>query len=256
MTPPVFFFRGLNTYGDDLMHLGPLSPGPIYGPLQQELEKNGVHFVPVTGMGSGDFATVLENARTSLMCNPTWQQSSSAHFLGHSMGALIARSLVQTPEIAAKVQSLTSYGSPHQGTTAADRIVNLQPQHKAMLKVLGWNPDVKIPMLSHLTPAAMQKFNHQTPNIDGVSYTSAVCATPYEDFTPAMKIIASVNGHKSIESDGMVSADSQRHGEVLGRFALDHITELGFFWDISMARKMRHHSEFVRLLKAFRQMWA
>jgi triacylglycerol esterase/lipase EstA (alpha/beta hydrolase family) len=48
--------------------------------------------------------------------------ADSLHIIGHSMGGLDARLVIaENPAIAARISCVTTIGTPHHGTTSADR---------------------------------------------------------------------------------------------------------------------------------------
>src|SRR5262245_41950358 len=61
---------------------------------------------------------------------------SSLHVIGHSMGGLDARMvIVDNPAIAARIGCLTTIGTPHLGTTSADR--GLQSGGGRLIEILS-----------------------------------------------------------------------------------------------------------------------
>lgn len=256
---PIFYFRGLNTYGDDLLHLGPLKIGKMYGPLQEQFRRIERELIPVNNLYTGSFSETLDNAKRSLLSDERWASSRAVHFLGHSMGALIARALLHDPDLKGKVKSLISYGTPHRGAEAASSALSMGKTKKFFLDALGWSPQKRLRMVEHLTPQAMEGFNLLYTDLPEVRYASAPCHANYEELCLPMKWLAGLTRQKERMAeephDGLISLESQKHGEILGQFRLDHIAQLGYFLYPGEKQRWAREEEFLRLLDAFVDFW-
>ena len=167
------------------------------------------------------------------------------HIIGHSMGGLDARQmLLQEREMADKVASVTSIGTPHNGTSFAD--VYLAGGGNAVIEAL--KPYISFEGFQTLTLAERQAFNEQAQDWEAKnSVFYQVYAAVQEKsrlFIPlkgSWEIISAYEG----ENDGLVSASSQLWTAQLTAvdgttksvvqhrfpFPLDHFNETGR-WDL------------------------
>ena len=237
--------------------------GKMYGPLKNALTRKEVQFVAVENMAAGRFEKTVQNAKKFLLEDSVWKNSTDAHFLGHSMGALVARALISDDDIGKKVKSLISFGSPHHGTVAAEKALQLKGMRTDLLKWVGWDISKKMHMIEHLTPDKMALFNKKYVDRPGLIYACTPCRLAASDLCLPMRLLSSfadagnVGLHEvgSHATDGMVSVASQTHGEILGQFDLDHISELGYFPHFSSQTRKQRHREFLRLLDCFVGFW-
>src|SRR5439155_4244916 len=91
------------------------------------------------------------------------------HIFGHSMGGLDALYMISRLDMAPRVLSLTSLGTPHRGTAFADWALGRL--------VRFFHPVFDICNLPHqafrdLTTTACAEFNRQAPDAPGVRYFS------------------------------------------------------------------------------------
>ena len=89
--------------------------------------------------------------------------------IAHSLGGLDARYALAKLGLASRVRSLVTVGTPHHGTplAAIGEAGILSPVRKAM-RMLG------ISALDWLSPAALERFNAEIPNVPGVRYACVV----------------------------------------------------------------------------------
>ncbi len=140
------------------------------------------------------------------------------HLIAHSMGGLDARYAIDRLGLAARVRTLTTIGTPHRGTPAADMGRLISP----LLKRVGADA------LDDLTSAAAARFNEEIPNHRRVRYYSVVAAIrPSTPTHPVLKPLHRVLAAWG-ENDGVVPAESQEWGEVLERIESDHWGQIGW----------------------------
>ena len=84
--------------------------------------------------------------------------AGSVHVIAHSMGGLDARMvLADHPELATRVSCLTTIGTPHLGTTSADRALQLGGR----LLISALLPIIDLRGFKDLTTSACHAFNDQ-----------------------------------------------------------------------------------------------
>ena len=149
--------------------------------------------------------------------------------IAHSMGGLDARYAIARLGLADRVASLITVGTPHHGTPVADRSARFFGEWRRLrraLHALGANVDG----LYDLTTARMEAFNHDVPDVPGVTYASVVGSVAahrtdvHAFLAPGHAYLARLSG----PNDGLVPAASQRWGRVLGVVDADHWAQIGW----------------------------
>lgn len=168
--------------------------------------------------------------------------AEKVNFVGHSMGGLDGRYLVSSLGYGDRVASVTTVGSPHYGTSAAEQFLALMPD-KAM-DFFGWlstltsdstDPDTVdfTEAVQNLTRAYMrQEFNPHNPDDPRVYYQSwAGRASPISwqsdhlrlVMRPLYRHMSSVEG----ANDGMVPTANAKWGRYRGVLPADHFSQIG-----------------------------
>jgi triacylglycerol lipase len=152
--------------------------------------------------------------------------------IAHSMGGLDARYAISQLGIADRVASLTTIGTPHQGTPIADlgagwvRRLRLDRALTPMLDVAG---------LHDLTTTRMKQFNRDVRDHAGVAYLSVVARTPRGRVNPLLKVPHRYMQHYVGDNDGVVPAESQLWGELMREIEADHWAQIGWAGDFDAA---------------------
>ena len=250
MTKPViFFFRGLNTYGDDRARFGPLDFGPVSEGLKKYFAQAGVEFVFVTGMGSGPLTEIAERARVFVRGHTLWlNHAGPTVFLGHSAGGLIARKLFGEPEFCSASgsfgQSLKciTVATPHRGSKLAEilcRAPSAFPKTARLLEHANYDLKRRHQFFLELTPAAVSAFfidsisagtdlEAQNSGATRALY-SVVCSAPRAEWCWPLRAMHCLTMLRefSDESDGIVERSSQAAGTVLAEIRIDHFRQVG-----------------------------
>ena len=137
--------------------------------------------------------------------------------IAHSMGGLDARFAISRLGLGKRVASLVTIGSPHLGTPLADL-----PLSRATGKIL------RLRALHDLTPAALERFNAEVPDVAGVAYGSVVAATNLAHTNPLLWPTHAYLSARCGPNDGLVPASSQRWGRVLREVQADHWAQVGW----------------------------
>lgn len=88
--------------------------------------------------------------------------------IAHSMGGLDARfAISHYPEVARRVTTLTTIGTPHHGSPVADAVVGQGPSLSDAIP--PWL-EGQIGALNHLTVAASEAFNASAQDVPGIHY--------------------------------------------------------------------------------------
>jgi len=163
--------------------------------------------VPATG-GVVSRAEHLADLVRSLPCE-------RVNIIAHSMGGLDARYAISKLALEGRVASLVTVGTPHLGTPLADLALKGIPA--AMLRAL---PD--------LTGAALERFNREIPDVEGVAYCSVAAHSDLSGTNPLLWPSHAYLSQKAGRNDGLVPASSQRWGTVLREIEADHWAQIGW----------------------------
>ena len=137
--------------------------------------------------------------------------------IAHSMGGLDARFAITRLGLAGRVASLVTIGAPHQGTPLAH-----SPFARMTARAL------RLVALGDLTPEAVERFNREVPDVEGVAYCSVVAATDLSQTNPLLWPTHLYLSSRAGPNDGIVPALSQRWGNVLCEVEADHWAQVGW----------------------------
>lgn len=253
--PIAVFFHGLNTFGDDLLHLGPVNLGKMDRHLAPALSEHGVRFIAVEKVGDGSPESQADWAISWLKQNAPEIQGKEISLLGNSIGGLVARALAKKlrdrPEsLDVHVRRIITWGTPHRGTIAADltshlsqKFPRLYPQLTAALARVDYHVDAKSSTFKAYSPRTMESFNLIHPIHPETDEFSLLCSAPLADVSPyfwtlyphlhglsvgrfAKALVTDANSFAP--SDGFVPIGSQTWGRERGPYRLDHFVQMGF----------------------------
>ena len=170
---------------------------------------------------------------------------ATVFLLGHSQGGLDARFALranQRSKLMPAIRALATVGSPHAGTPVAGWAV-AEREHPAaaywFLKFLGYDLQ-QLPFAGELTPEFLARHREEFAEVPGIRYGAAraICRQGCHWALRGLAWFAGVP-----PGDGMVGGESQRFGEDLGEYDLDHLSEVN-----ADGRRARERD---RLLAAF-----
>lgn len=196
-----------------------------------------VNFAGSLARRANDLKVRLQAVLTSLPA------SEKIHIIGHSMGGLDARKvLAEDRDLADRVSCLTTIGTPHLGTTSADRAVRVG----GGLLIAGLSRIIDLDGFRDLTTGACRKFNdavREREIANKVRYRAVAATEDLRRTTPLLQPTWIQLDHDEGPSDGIVPLSSQRWAPTLvaGGAAkaiehedfpmpADHLNEVGL-WD-------------------------
>ena len=149
------------------------------------------------------------------------------HLIAHSLGGLDARWMISTLDMAERVLSLTTIGTPHQGTPIAD-LVRTLPGLEAVMEHAG----IDVKGLADLTTSASVSFNRTVLDVPSVHYFALAgefapprfLGYPLGMLGPSHDVVRGQDG----ANDGLVSTRSALFRErgdrwtVLGQWPENH----------------------------------
>lgn len=231
---PVFFLRGLSTYGRDSAKWSVFDFGPFHSHFQSKLEKRGLQFIPVLGMGSGTLPQITKRATLSIEAHPVWLTNDPVHILAHSAGGLAARLLVHDLEQKrpGKIASLLTIASPHRGSRLSEICVSMPQTHKGsalMLRSLGYDVGSRRQFFEELRRENVQRLFANQRYLAATA--SIVCSETRDNWCLPLKMFQAVKAFREFDlpSDGVVERDSQPFGKVIAELKIDHFRQVGFF---------------------------
>ncbi len=166
------------------------------------------------------------------------------HIIGHSMGGLDSRRMIVQENMADKVASVTSIGTPHHGTSFAD--FGLAQGGEQLIALVDRKADFS--GFLDLTRSIWKTFNEEVRNqeaTNSVVYQTYAAVQERELLFPPLRPCWDIVYAEEGENDGLVSRDSQRWQEKLIAddgtekviirkdfpIAADHLNQTGW-WDI------------------------
>jgi triacylglycerol lipase len=155
--------------------------------------------------------------------------SKRVNIVAHSMGGLDARYAITRLGLSKRVASLTTIGTPHRGTPLADLGTELLGERlglRKMCEALGIGVDA----FYDVTSSRMTAFNREVEDASGVTYASIVGVAK----GGVMQLSAAlVPGYLYLSqtagpNDGLVTAESQRWGQIIEEIDADHWAQIGW----------------------------
>ncbi|KAG7806367.1 hypothetical protein KL921_004764 [Ogataea angusta] len=159
---------------------------------------------------------------------PSATQPVKVNLIAHSMGGLDCRYLISAYEQENfEIVSLTTVSTPHRGSYAADRMLQLIPTGLV---------DSFLPSLKELTLESCARLNiHITddPNVKYFSYGATFTPGIFNVFYPTWKMVYPKEG----PNDGLVSIKSAKWGEFLG--SLENVDHLDLINWMNISKRLK-----------------
>lgn len=272
----IFYLHGLNTYGDDDLHLGPVRVGRLDQHVMRAFQKHRVDATSIEGIGSGSPEEQATHSLAQIEERLTKvPDKRNVALAGNSMGGIVARVVAaHLRERGYQVRTVT-WGTPHRGTVAATFAIAMAEQGTGMNRILsrsGYSLNKRVQTFKHYTPEAMAQFNVLYPADE--SLFTLPCTVSIEETTPLLwplyaelhgitraqflalltKTALSRSGLGSPDgfrpSDGFIARGSQVFGRELESFELDHFSQIGFTqFQFSRSLRQKAVEEFDRLMR-------
>jgi len=156
-------------------------------------------------------------------------KSDCIHLIAHSMGGLDARYLINNCDPARRIHSLTTVGTPHHGS----ELVHWVETSRGLVQSFARH--FLYPGILELTPQACDRFNRDTPDRSGVSYSSWAGYRPVEEMPLLYRKQTRVIQRQAGENDSQVSVTSATWGVFRGAVRADHMELAG--WSLGLPKK-------------------
>jgi triacylglycerol lipase len=192
-----------------------------------------------------------KNLRDEVLAVLQRSGQEKVHIIGHSMGGLDARRMIVYEDMADKVASVASIGSPHLGTSFAD--VGLEQGGEQLIRLLERVVDLTgfLDLTRPIWAAFNEQVRHEEATNSVVYQTYAAAQERDFVFTPLRLSWDIVNAEEGM-NDGLVSLTSQRWVDKLVAddgtekkiirkdfpVPADHLNQTGW-WDLDELRRAR-----------------
>ncbi len=193
--------------------------------------------------GKTELRDHIEDAFNKHILDP----DDDTHLIAHSMGGLTVRfrlSPKNPGNIADRITSLTTIGTPHRGSPVADLLTAGSLPFSSELRSIFGLPteeiDISLYGIDDLTTETAERFNQQTPDHPKVHYRSyagkgRTGTKPTCDLLlPTHALIRKTTGE---ENDGLVTVTSASWGQLMGTWPADHADEIGHDLDGGVSAK-------------------
>jgi triacylglycerol lipase len=173
--------------------------------------------------------------KNAILQAPLLDDQPQLHVSAHSMGGLDARFALQDPQVAARVKTLVTIGTPHRGSPVADAVAN------RMDPLFAYIPEYLLQFLQNhagavhgLTTEFASQFDASTPDAPGVRFIEVAGDASQAGRELILFRLASAIGQiKGEINDGVVCRSSalRPNHEHLDDWPVDHAGEIGWSLD-------------------------
>lgn len=228
---PVIYVRGMNTSGSNYLTLGWIPiPALMYGPWMEFFRSQNIEAYAIDNLGGGLLQEQTDRADLFLTkLKP--RLSDGFHIVAHSAGGLVGWGLSSRQPWAGLVKSLTTLATPHQGSKMADLFFEFTAKQDFRVKALrsmGYNYQKRIPIFKEFTAQGVEEFKNRNRLAESFPLFSYSFSLNPEDMSWPLRITHQVGFKLSnLRHDGFIEVDSQRAGQHLSHWELDHSSQLG-----------------------------
>ncbi len=175
----------------------------------------------VPGIGS------IERRAEVLRKNILAATKGPIHVIGHSQGGLDSRHMITHLDMAKRVRSLTTIGTPHRGSPIADWGVSTADKAGVFQLIEKTTMDTQA--FLDLRTENMAAFNESTPDMEGVRYYSVTGAGDPKKMIPTLRWCHNYIVKQEGANDGLVSTASAKWGKDVTEWPADHANQIGLF---------------------------
>jgi triacylglycerol lipase len=157
------------------------------------------------------------------------------HLIAHSMGGLDSRYLISQLDMASRVLSLTTLGTPHRGTAFADwGVERFEGVLKPVLEKLG----IPAQAFYDLTTNKCRAFNEKVKDVLGIRYFSVAGRHEHGWHSPHWQFSHPIVAQAEGPNDGIVSVASATYGESCDIWEGDHLSLINWINPLAGYRKV------------------
>lgn len=232
------------------------------------LKKHGFEVYHSSVSFAADVATRARDLRREIEKILKKTGHKKVHIIAHSMGGLDARHMIVNENMASKVATLSTIGTPHWGTSVADAALE-----QGIDKVIGvFRKIINLEGIKSVTTAVCKEFNAFAEPLEAgneVIYQTYYSSQRHESTFLPFQISWQILNEREGPNDGLVSVKSQKWTKkLLGNgaskkiaqyefpFAADHMDQIGWWnlneihkagwWNMKALREKNHHEEIIK----------
>ncbi|MBI3354078.1 MAG: hypothetical protein HY034_04225 [Nitrospirae bacterium] len=153
---------------------------------------------------------------------------SKVNIIAHSMGGLDARYMISKLDMADKVATLVTIGTPHSGSYFADWGVRVLGRGCKCIWFIEKILRIDTQGFIDVTTENCNEFNKNILDIDGVKYLSYAGVQKWYKVNFILQIPYWYIRYKAGQNDGLVHAESAKWGDFRGVVAADHWNQIGW----------------------------
>jgi triacylglycerol lipase len=213
---PIVLVHGL--LGVSRIQVGDWTLASYFGDIPRRLQAAGNHVLLPQLSLTGGVADRAEQLKRFL---DQHMPAEPVHLIAHSMGGLDSRFMISRLEMASRVLSLTTIGTPHRGSFFADW--GVQKLERFMKPLLDW---FGIPQQAFydLTTTKCREFNELVSDVPGVRYFSVAGKHEGDWWSPEWQLPHQIVLQTEGPNDGVVSVTSATYGETIDIWDGDHLS--------------------------------
>lgn len=243
LSAPIVLVHGL--LGFDRLQVGAWTFATYFCDIPEFLQQGGNRVLIARLSPTGGIA---DRARQLARFLDEEAPRTPVHLFAHSMGGLDSRYLISCLGLADRVLSLTTFGTPHQGTTFADWGV-----HRIGRLLRPVLDEIGLPYQAFydLTTSSCRAFNEECRDAPGVRYYSVAGRHEGGSWRNAEweiphRIVLLAEG----PNDGVVSVASAAWGEHCNVWAGDHVSLVNWANPLALMRgeTWNRHAEYAALV--------
>jgi triacylglycerol lipase len=158
--------------------------------------------------------------------------SQKINLIGHSMGGIDCRYLVSKLGFSDRVASVTTVGSPNNGSVLCDVAVGLVPDEafnriESILERLGISNEGFRQLTTRYHNDVLSTELKDAPGVAYYSATSVIRGSFYRTSLPIFWLSEKILRRYEGENDGFVSEQSSKHGTHITTYYGDHYGQIG-----------------------------
>lgn len=151
------------------------------------------------------------------------------HIIGHSMAGLDARYMISKLEMADRVATLVTIGTPHWGSYFADWGVKVLGKGCKCIWFIEKILRIDTQGFIDVTTEKCNEFNKNILDIAGVKYISYAGVQKWYKINLLLQMPYWYIRYKAGKNDGLVSVESAKWGDFRGVVAADHWNQIGWW---------------------------
>ena len=229
---PIVLVHGL--FGFDRLHIAGTTLANYFPGIRELLQAPGNQVLTPFLTPTGGVAERAQQLKDFLLKNAP---NETVHLMAHSMGGLDSRYMISCLGMADHVLTLTTIGTPHQGSSFADwGVSRLARIVRPALEMIGLPHEA----FYDLTRERCKAFNEKVIDVPGVRYFSVAGRHDGHFLHPEWLLPYGIVKKAEGDNDGIVSVESAKYGEQFDLWEGDHLSLVNWFNPVAQYRGASH----------------